>query len=81
MAGDEMRVKDRHELAAELAPRYLKRGRRERGAILDAFCLATGYHRQHAMAVLRGRRRVGVRRPVVRARRYGREFRQALLVA
>ena len=27
---------------------------RERGAILDAFCMVTGYHRKYAMAMLRG---------------------------
>lgn len=79
--GGETRVKDRYELAAELAPRYWKGSRRERGAILDAFCLATGYHRKYAMAGLRGRRRVGVRHRVARAHRYGVEFQQALLVA
>jgi hypothetical protein len=57
------------------------RGRRERGEILDAFCLATGYHRKYALAVLSGRRQVGASRPVVRARRYGLEFQQALPVA
>ncbi len=76
-----MRVKDRCDLAAELGPRSWKGGRRERGAILIARCLATGYHRKYAMAVLRGRRRVGVRRRGARARRYGLAFQQALLVA
>ncbi len=50
-AGDEMRVTDRD----ELAPGYWKGSRRERGAILDAFCLATGYHRNYAVAMLTGR--------------------------
>ena len=76
-----MRIGDRYELAAELAGRYWKGSRQERGAILDAFCLATGYHRKYAVAVLRGRRRVAVRRRTARARRYGPEFQKALLVA
>jgi hypothetical protein len=65
-----MRVGDRYELAAELAGRYGKGSRQERGAILDAYCLATGYHRKYAIAVLRGRRQVAVRRRTVR--RFGR---------
>ena len=76
-----MRVGDRYELAAELADRYRSGSRRERTAILDGFCLATGYHRKYAIAVLRGRRRVVVRRRVARARRYGAEFQRALVLA
>ena len=76
-----MRVGDRYELAAELADRYRSGSRRDRTAMLDAFCLATGYHRKYAIAVLRGRRRVAVRRHVARARRYGPDFQRALLVA
>jgi hypothetical protein len=57
-----------------------KGSRQERGAILDAFCLATGYHK-YAIAMLRGRRRVAVRRRTARARRYGPEFQRALVVA
>lgn len=74
-----MRIKERYELAAELASRYWASGRRERGEILDGFCLATGYNRKYAMAMLRGRRRaLSIRRP--RPRRYGLKFRQALKV-
>ncbi|MHB8718137.1 MAG: hypothetical protein ACYDAC_04490 [Candidatus Dormibacteria bacterium] len=43
-----MRVADRYELAEELRTRYAKAGRVERGALLEAFCLATGYHRRYA---------------------------------
>ncbi len=75
-----MRIQDRYELAAELRERYWAAGRAERGRLLDALCLATGYNRKYAIAVLHGReRRVRlVRRP--RARRYGLEFRNALKV-
>jgi hypothetical protein len=76
-----MRIGDRYQLAAELAGRYWKGSRQERGAMLDAFCLATGYHRKYAIAVLGGRRRVAVRCRRTRARRYGPEFQRALLVA
>ena len=76
-----MRIGDRYELAMELMGRYSRAGKAERGAILDAFCLATGYHRKYAVAMLRGRRRVVVAKRAPRARRYGREFQAALLVA
>lgn len=76
-----MRIGDRYELAMELMGRYGRAGKRERGTILDAFCLATGYHRKYAVAMLRGRRRVVVAKRPPRARRYGREFQTALRVA
>jgi len=74
-----MRIRERYELAAELAERYQSAGRRERGEILDGFCLATGYNRKYAMSMLAGRQRAKgrVRRP--RARRYeGQAFRMAV---
>lgn len=75
-----MRIQDRYQLAQELEERYWAAGRRERGGILDAFCLATGYHRKYAVAILRGRRRKPkvLRRP--RKRRYGRDYEAALQV-
>jgi hypothetical protein len=76
-----MRIAERYELAKELGPRYWAGARQERGAILDAFCLATGYERKHAITVLRGRRRTtkpGQHR--LRRRRYGLAFRSALRV-
>lgn len=77
-----MRIADRYELAKDLQQQYATAGRGERGAILDAFCLATGYHRKYASAVLRGRQqRRPVRRRVSRQRRYGVRFREALAVA
>ena len=75
-----MRIGDRYELAAELAERYWRGSRAERGTILDAFCLATGYNRKYAVSMLRGRQRVGVRKRL-RRRRYGLAFERALLVA
>ena len=75
-----MRIRERYELAEELAPRYRRARRRERGEILDGFCLATGYERKHALRVLRGRKRVSPKRRAPRTRRYGLEFRRALKV-
>jgi len=78
-----MRVKERYELAAELRERYAAATKSERGALLDAFCLATGYERKYATKVLRGRRRRKSPVSVVRRRRrlYGVEFQRALKVA
>jgi hypothetical protein len=77
-----LKIEDRYELARELSQRYEAAGRTERGLMLDAFCLATGYHRRYAMAVLSGRRvRTPVRKRVARRRRYGIPFRDALRIA
>ena len=43
----------RDELIAALAGRYGEAGRIERGRIHDEFVAVTGYHRKHAMRVLR----------------------------
>jgi hypothetical protein len=73
-----MRIKERYQLAAELGDRYWAAGRRERSAMLDAFCLTTGYSRKYAISVLRGRQRKSrsLRKP--RRRRYGKSFQAAL---
>ena len=78
--GERMRIADRYELARELGTRYWAARRAERSQILDAFCLATGYHRKYAIAVLRGRDRVPVRRRRRRQRRYVVAFDDALRV-
>ena len=43
-----MRIRERYKLAAELKDRYRRATKRERGELLDAFCLASGYERKHA---------------------------------
>jgi len=76
-----MRIEDRYQLVEELSERYAAGKRLERSAILNAFCLATGYHRKYALALLRGqqrRRAPHQRRP--RLRRYGPPFRHALKI-
>jgi transposase InsO family protein len=76
-----MRIADRYDLARDLGGRYLSATKVERGEILDAFCLTTGYHRKYASGVLLGRQRrqpAQPRRP--RRRRYGPEFLGALAV-
>src|SRR5437762_8819959 len=41
------------ELVAAVADRYARGDRGERGRILDEFAAVTGYHRKHAMRLLR----------------------------
>ena len=43
----------RDELVAAVAKRYARGDRGERGRILDEFAAVTGYHRKHAMRLLR----------------------------
>lgn len=76
-----MRVGDRYELAAKMREEYQASGRRGRGLLLDAFCLATGYNRRYAMAILAGqqlRKTESVRK--TRERRYDERFSSALAV-
>ena len=43
----------RDELIAAIAGRYAQGDRSERGRILDEFVAVTGFHRKHAMRLLR----------------------------
>jgi hypothetical protein len=70
----------RDELVAAVADRYARRDRGERGRILDEFAAVTGYHRKHAMRLLRAgqvNRRWG-RRPGRRI--YDNAVREALIL-
>ena len=49
----------RDELIAGLAKRYSDVGRMERSRILDEFVAVTGYHRKHAMRILRANGKAG----------------------
>jgi hypothetical protein len=44
----------RDEMVAAIAGRYAHANRAERGLILDEFAAVTGFHRKHAMRLLRG---------------------------
>ena len=70
----------RTELVAAIRERYRRRNRTGRTAILDEFVAVTGYHRKHAVRLLRsaGERQLPPARAV--ARRYGGEVREALIV-
>ncbi len=53
-----MSLKSKRELLEVVQPRYLKASRAEKQKILDEFSSATGYHRKHAIRVLRNQRQV-----------------------
>jgi hypothetical protein len=70
----------RDELIAVTAHRYRHSTKSDRGRILDEFAAITGYHRKHAMRLLRG---VAVRtssRSRPERRRYDAPIREALIV-
>lgn len=70
----------RDELIAALSRRYSEAGRVERGRILDEFVAVTGYHRKHAMRVLRSGRAVSRHAPRPGRRVYGEAVREALIL-
>ncbi len=48
-----MSLNSKHELLEVVRPRYLKASKVEKQKILDEFTSATGYHRKHAIRVLK----------------------------
>lgn len=70
----------RDELVAVLSERYARSDRLERGRILDEFVEVTGFHRKHAMRVLRGGRPDRRSGPRPGRRVYDEAVRQALIV-
>lgn len=48
-----MSQRSKHELAEELQARYLKTGRKQKKQMLDEFVANTGYHRKHAIRLLK----------------------------
>jgi hypothetical protein len=50
-----MSLKSKRELLEVVRPRYLKASKEEKQKILDEFTCATGYHRKHAIRVLKNR--------------------------
>jgi len=48
-----MSQQSKHELQAEVQPRYLKASKAEKQKILDEFTATTGYHRKYAIRVLK----------------------------
>lgn len=49
----QVRQQSKQDLAAALQGRYVKAGKREKGELLDEFVAVTGYHRRHAVRLLR----------------------------
>ena len=50
-----MSLKSKNELLEAVRPRYLKAGKVEKQKILDEFTLSTGYHRKHAIRMLKNK--------------------------
>jgi hypothetical protein len=50
-----MSLKSKNELVEAVQPRYLKANKFEKQKILDEFTAATGYHRKHAIRVLKNK--------------------------
>jgi hypothetical protein len=67
-------------LAQAIGERYRSVSRIEKCRILDEFVAVTGYHRKHAIRVLRGRATGAEPKSRPRARLYDEAVRQALIV-
>jgi hypothetical protein len=48
-----VRQQSKHELVAAIRPRYARASRADQGRMLNEFVAATGYHRKHAIRLLR----------------------------
>src|SRR3982751_4736588 len=70
----------RDELVAAVIERYSKGRRAEKGRILDEFVAVTGFHRKHAMRVLRGGAANRRSRSRPERRVYDKAVREALIV-
>ena len=70
----------RDELVAAVIERYSKGRRAEKGRILDEFVAVTGFHRKHAMRVLRGGAANRRSAPRPERRLYDEAVREALIV-
>jgi hypothetical protein len=70
----------RDELVAAVADRYARGDRGERGRILDEFAAVTGYHRKHAMRLLRAGQVNRICGPRPGRRIYDEAVREALIV-
>ena len=70
----------RDELLAVVSERYRTSGRADKSRIVDEFSAATGYHRKHAMRVLRAGAPSKRSAPRPSRRIYGAAEREALIV-
>ena len=70
----------RDELLAAVSERYRASGRAAKSRIVDEFAAATGYHRKHAMRILRAGPSITRSAPRPSRRIYGAAEREALIV-
>src|SRR5918912_2421189 len=70
----------RDELVAAVVERYRQSGRHEKRRILDKFVAVTGFHRKHAMRLIRGGSTGRRTRPRPERRLYDEAVREALIV-
>jgi hypothetical protein len=70
----------RNELVAVVSERYAQGSRDERGRILDEFTVLTGFHRKHAMRLLRSGGPIRTSGPRPERRVYNDAVREALIV-
>jgi hypothetical protein len=77
----QLSVATRRELIEAVAARYRAGGREEKKELLDEFVKVTGFHRKHAIRVLRKSPRQKTREPRQRRRIYDEAVREALTIA
>ncbi len=70
----------RAELVEALGERYRKADRRSKGRVLDEFVAVTGFHRKHAMRLLRAKQPAKTEGPRLERRIYDEAVRTALVV-
>jgi len=73
-------VATRRELIEAVAARYRAANRDEKKGILDEFVKVTGFHRKHAIRVLKKSPRTAIGQPRQRARIYNEAVREALII-
>jgi hypothetical protein len=76
--GHRMSLGARKETTSSLAARYAQAGRKEKSRILNEFVKLTGFHRKHAITVLRKGYSDTPRKSTVSARVYDDEVRETL---
>src|SRR5689334_672572 len=76
----QLSVTTRRELIEAVAARYRVADRRQKKEILDEFVKVTGFHRKHAIRVLKEAPRQKARKPRQRMRIYNEAVRDALTI-